>query len=90
MESDGVLGLYQRSIEKHNLRYSPFIGDGDSSAYKTIESTMPYGPLRYIPKAECTNHVTKRMGTGLRTLIQSHKGIKCFAVYGAFGQQKHV
>ena len=33
MEAAGVMLLYERSIEKFNLRYSTFIGDGDSSAY---------------------------------------------------------
>ena len=74
MESDAVAEIYSRSISKHGLRYCPFISDGDSSSYQTITALMPYGPLKFIPKAECTNHVTKRMGTGLRNLMKEYKG----------------
>ena len=73
MEATGVLQLYERSLDS-NLRYIPFIGDGDSSAYNTVSTKKPYGPSVYIPKAECVSHVTKRMGTNLRALIRDHKG----------------
>ena len=75
MEADGVSMMYLRSIEKHGFRYNPFIGDGDSSSYRTVEKIMPYGPTKYIPKCECVNHVTKRMGNGLRALLKEYKGI---------------
>ena len=75
MESDGIVEIYERSIEKHGLRYLPFIGDGDSSSFSTVEKLMPYGPMCIIEKAECVNHITKRMGTGLRTLLRDYKGI---------------
>ena len=44
MESSGVLQLYNRSIERHKIRYIPFIGDGDSSSYNQICIEKPYGP----------------------------------------------
>ena len=74
MESSSVLQMYKRSEEIHGLRYIPFIGDGDCSSFSAVEKEMPYGPLVDIPKAECTNHVTKRMGSGLRRLLQNYKG----------------
>ena len=65
--------MYKRSIELNELRYNPYIGDGDSSSFSLVEKSMPYGPLTFINKAECTNHVTKRMGSGLRKLFQKGK-----------------
>ena len=32
MESAAVIQLYERLVDKHNVRYNPFIGDGDSSS----------------------------------------------------------
>ena len=33
METDGIEEIYMRSLDKHNIRYRPFIGDGDSASY---------------------------------------------------------
>ena len=35
MESKGAVQIFNRSIEKHKLRYVNYIGDGDSSARVT-------------------------------------------------------
>ena len=89
MESDGVVQLYERSLKK-GIRYNPFIGDGDSSSYSAVEKMMPYGVLYPIRKQECVNHVTKRMGTGLRALTRDYKGgyffkytgdVRCFGYH---------
>ena len=64
MECEGVIQLYNRS-EENNIRYIPFIGDGDSSSYSKVDSERPYGAMVFIDKQECVNHVTKRMGTNL-------------------------
>ena len=76
MESEGVLELYNRSVERYGIHYNPFIGDGDSSAYSTIDKQRPYGAAFFVRKEECVNHVTKRMGTNLRKLIKDLKGKK--------------
>ena len=87
MESSGVSQLYRRSVEKRKLRCIPFIGDGDSSSYNGICIEKPYGETVYIPKVDCIAHVTKRMGTNLRSLVRDYKGYYCirttvcFAVY---------
>ena len=75
MESAGVIQLYERSIDKHNICYNPFIGDGDSSSYNAVDKLRPYGPMYNIEKSECVNHVTKRMGTILRALLHKYKGL---------------
>ena len=52
------------------------MGDGDSSAYSTVDRERPYSPTVFIKKEECVNHITKRMGTNLRRLIKENKGKK--------------
>jgi phosphopantetheine adenylyltransferase len=69
-----VFQLYQRSIEKRKLRYIPFIGDRDSSSYNCICIEKPFGETVFIPKVDCIVHVTKRMGTNLRSLVRDYKG----------------
>ena len=39
MEAEGALNIWKRSVEKHKLRYTAMIADGDSSTYPT--SVMP-------------------------------------------------
>lgn len=67
--------LYHRSISKHNLYYDPFIGDGDSLAYRSGCNENVHGPTKSIQKKECINYMAKRMGTGLRTIIRGRKSI---------------
>ena len=75
MESSGILKMFQRSEEKNKLRYTTFIGDGDSSSYKTVTTAKPYGDDVIITKGECICHVQKRVGTRLRNLKKTHKGL---------------
>ena len=79
MESDGAMALFQRSENNRNLIYGTYIGDGDSKAYSSVKNSMPYGPLVYINKEECRAHITKRMGTGLRTIVKNYKGMFCWS-----------
>ena len=74
MEAEGASRLYGRSLDKHKLRYIPFVGDGDSKSYAEVQKLSPYGAAVYIPKEDCIGHVTKRMGTALRKLVTTHKG----------------
>ena len=50
METDGVVSLFERSLEKYNLIYKTFIGDGDSKSYAAVSSAQPYGPNVFIAK----------------------------------------
>lgn len=68
MEVAGVINIFQRSEEIHNVRYDKYLGDGDTAAYATIAGMKPYGLQCNIEKLECVGHVQKRMGTRLRTL----------------------
>ena len=74
MEKSAVVSLYQRSVEKRQLYYDPYIGDGDSSSYREICNLQVYGPTKLVGKEEDVGHVTKRMGTNLRSIVRDYKG----------------
>jgi len=66
--------IFKRSIAKHNLVYSEYLGDGDTSSFTEVVNSEPYKEFDIIPKKlECIGHVNKRMGTRLRKLVQSYK-----------------
>ncbi|ROT72419.1 hypothetical protein C7M84_009184 [Penaeus vannamei] len=65
MEAEAAQRMFLRSTD-FGLRYAYFVGDGDSSAYRSVR--FIYGPDREVVKYECVNHVGKRMGTRLRKL----------------------
>ena len=43
MEAEGAQIIFARSVQKHNMRYMKYIGDGDSAAYVTVRDSRPYG-----------------------------------------------
>ncbi|GFU03616.1 uncharacterized protein TNCV_199691 [Trichonephila clavipes] len=69
MEVDGMLRIFNRSEKLHNLKYSNYIGDGDTKTFNALSENKPYGDDYLIQKIECVGHVQKRMGTRLRKLI---------------------
>ncbi|CAN7999310.1 unnamed protein product [Ixodes hexagonus] len=73
MEVDAALILFQRSWQRHNLRYTTVLSDGDSRTYLALQEAEVCG---YIPvdKEDRVNHVQKRMGTALHNLIAKQKG----------------
>lgn len=75
MESAGAKAIFGRSMELHNAKYKYYLGDGDSKAYSTVVSDNVYGPDFKIQKLECIAHVQKQMGSRLRRLKTSRKGI---------------
>nr|XP_047127825.1 uncharacterized protein LOC124808661 [Hydra vulgaris] len=72
MEPEGARRIWGRSIEKHNLRYTDFYGDGDSKGYDDVKNIYQ-GVL--VNKLECVGHVQKRVGTRLRNLKKKEKGL---------------
>ena len=72
METEAANVLWRRSVESFGLRYIVIVGDGDSSAYKSVTfmntGCGPYGSEKPFEKQECINHVSKRFGTWLRKL----------------------
>ena len=74
MESAGAVAIFSSSVEKYNLIYSSYLGDGDTSAFKDVLETNPYRDYCILPsKLECIGHVQKRLGTRLRELRKQHK-----------------
>ncbi|GFS84642.1 uncharacterized protein TNCV_4607621 [Trichonephila clavipes] len=69
MEVDGMLRIFNRSEKLHNLKYSNYIGDGDTKTFNALSENKPYGDDYLIQKIECVGYVQKRMGTRLRKLI---------------------
>ena len=76
MESDGALSFFSQSIEKYNVRYLSYIGDGDTESYKKVVDSKPYGDDPVPIKIECVGHVQKRLGTRLRRIRADYKGKK--------------
>ena len=75
MESAGAVAIFSRSVNKHNIRYTGYLGDGDSSSFGTVCENKPYGDCE-IQKYECIGHVRKRVGSRLRKLKKDYKGKK--------------
>ena len=71
MESDGAIALFERSVQYRKLIYKTYIGD---DCYSAVGNSIPYGPLVYITKEQCSAHIIKRMGTSLRTIVKNNKG----------------
>ena len=66
----GVLEMYRRSMELHNIFYDPFIGEGDSYAYQCGEGSDVWAMENSAKRGkECINHVAKRKDSGLRLII---------------------
>ena len=76
MEVDDALLLFRRSVEKLNLIYKTYVGDGDSKSYTTVSKAMRCDPLVYIEKEECIGHITKRMGAGFCQIVGSCRTMK--------------
>ena len=66
MDASGLLAIFQRSVEQYSLRYTDFLGDGDSKAHKLVQEVV-YGE-KDVSKLECVGHVQKRLGSRLRSL----------------------
>ena len=76
MEVECALRLWNRSESEYKLRYTTMLCDGDSKAHDAVQKSKVYGPCTNIMKEDCTNHVSKRMGTALRNLIAVSKAQK--------------
>ena len=67
--------MWGRSLELHKLRYRTWIGDSDSSAFRSVTFAKPYGEDVTITNSDCIWHVQKHMGTHLRRLWTEHKDL---------------
>ena len=69
MESDIILEGFCLVEKQHGLRYTNFIGDGDSSVHTTLISGVP-GWGHAITKQECANHAVKCYRSALENLVK--------------------
>lgn len=78
IERDAAIEMFLRSIDKRSLRYTQYIGDGDSSSFACVKERclQKYGESYDVKKEECIGHIQKRMGTGLRELKRKYQGKK--------------
>ena len=74
METDIVQG-FREAETKYGLRYTKFIGDGDSSVYPSLITGVPqWGHV--IKKIECANHAIKCYRGALEKLAQANPQYK--------------
>ena len=69
METNIIIDGFCQAERVHGLRYIRFIGDGDSSVYPTLLTTVP-GWGRAIEKMECANHACKCYRGSLEKLFR--------------------
>ncbi|GFV20788.1 uncharacterized protein TNCV_2815371 [Trichonephila clavipes] len=72
METIGAYRLFERSENHRKLQYTDCYGDGDSKAYESVKNV--FAP-NTVNKLECNVHVQKRVGSHLRKLKKSVKGL---------------
>lgn len=73
METVAIKDIFQHSVKNNSLRYTTYLGDGDSKSYAQVAELKPYGDKK-IDKAECVGHIQKRLGTRLRDLKLKYRG----------------
>ena len=79
METQGAVEMFLLSIDKNGLRYTTFVGDGDSNCYASVCEALRNAPTCYsyeVKKEECVGHIQKRIGTALCEYKRKMKGIR--------------
>ena len=76
MEAIGATQIVERSVGTQKLKYTPFVGDGDSSTYHVvIKRTQDiYGERYVVTTEECGGQIQKRLGNALRSFVTDMKG----------------
>ncbi|GFS74505.1 uncharacterized protein TNCV_458491 [Trichonephila clavipes] len=59
VETVGMVRIFQRSLSHRSVRYTSYIGDGDSKTFSSITASNPYGEDITVSKIECVGHVQK-------------------------------
>ena len=73
MEAAVAISIFQQSVAKHRLRYTKYLGDGDTESFSKVVGSNLYGSVVPV-KRECVGHIQKRLGTRLRKLRNEYKG----------------
>ena len=75
METDIILEGFVEAEKVHGVRYTQFIGDGDSSVYPTLLTSVPiWGHA--IKKIECANHACRCYRGALEKLVDDNPSYK--------------
>src|SRR5699024_10051892 len=62
MEAEGALMIVKEIFERHGVRVTQYLGDGDSRAFKYCqEEALKISQDWIMVKLECVNHVAKRI-----------------------------
>ena len=90
MEKAAAIEMFGRSIETRGLKYTTYVGDGDSDSFISVKKAMEekYGKRYELKKEDCVGHVQKRMGTALRNYKKEKKGQKLSDGKTAGGQNR--
>ena len=75
MESAIILEGFLQAESTHGVRYTKFVGDGDSSVHTTLITDVP-GWGRAIEKLECANHACKCYRGSLEKIVQDNPHYK--------------
>lgn len=73
MEPAGTETIFRRSETLYGLKYTTFLGDGDSKSYSTLKKADPPVYDTNIERLECCGHVQKRMGRHLMKTVTDNK-----------------
>lgn len=76
MEAAGAVKIFQRSEVSRGVRYTKYLGDGDTKGFQKVVESKPYGNNVKISKLECVGHVQKRLGARLRNLRKTLRGVR--------------
>ena len=77
METHIIVEGFKTAEEKHGVRYIRFVGDGDSSVYPSLVSSVYVPVWGYaIQKIECANHATKCYRSALEKLVHDNPSYK--------------
>ena len=68
METNILVQAFREGETKYGLRYTSFIGDGDSSVHVSLVTGVP-GWGHAIHKMECANHAIKCYRSALEKLV---------------------
>ena len=69
MEAAGAVTMFNYSIKQNKLIYLKYLGDGDTSSFKVLDS-KPYDIDK--SKLEFVGHIRKRLGTRLWNKVKEY------------------
>ena len=88
MEAVGVVEIFGSSIRKYNLRYSKYLGDGDTASFNNDVEPRRYEDKLKPVKLECVGHYQKRTGNRYDKKRKDLKGVKLSDGKGISGRSR--